>query len=193
MSPLVKHLCKIRNKNIRNGVNKQLQNKINTLIRQNMVREVKNENRQNASGSKKWWDTVNKITDRKGNHGSLSIDPSIINTYFQEINTDDNYTPPEPVPIPNGTRIPNVDVSTVEQLLAKQKKTSTGPDGLHYWIWKDFSTILAPTITKIFNMSLKHKCVPLLWKLANINPIPKETTITECTQLRPISLNQSIN
>ena len=88
--------------------------------------------------------------------------------------------PPVPasLPIPNGTRILNVDVSTVEQLLAKQKKTSTGPDGLPYWIWKHFSTILAPTITKIFNMSLKHKFVPLLWKLDNINPIPKETPIT---------------
>ena len=92
MSPLVKHLCKIRNKNIRKGVNEQLQNKINILIRQNMVRAVKNVNRKNASGSKKWWDTVNIITGRKANHGSLSIDPSIINTYFQEINTDDNYT-----------------------------------------------------------------------------------------------------
>ena len=59
-------------------------------------------------------------------------------------------------------------------------------------LWKDFSTILAPTITKIFNMSLKHKCVPLLWKLANINPIPKETPITERTQLRSISLTNII-
>ena len=119
MSPLVKHFGKIRNKSIRKGVNQQLQNKITTLICKNMVRTVMNENRKNASGSKKWWDTVNKITDRKANHGSLSIDPSIINSYFQKINTDDNYTPPEPVPIPNGTRIPNVDVSTVERLLTK--------------------------------------------------------------------------
>ena len=78
MSPLVKHLCKIRKKNIQKGVNKQLQNKINTLIRQNMVRAVKNENRKNASGSKKWWDTVIKITGRKANHGSLSIVPSTV-------------------------------------------------------------------------------------------------------------------
>ena len=122
MSPLVKHFGKTRNKSIRKEVNQQLQNKITTLICKNMVRTVMNENRKNASGSKKWWDTVNKITDRKANHGSLSIDPSIINSYFQKINTDDNYTPPEPVPIPNGTRIPNVDVSTVERLLTKQKK-----------------------------------------------------------------------
>ena len=49
MSPLVKHLCKIRDKNIRKGVNEQLQNKINTvLIRENMVRAAMNENRKNA-------------------------------------------------------------------------------------------------------------------------------------------------
>ena len=42
------------------------------------------------------------------------------------MNTDDNYTPPKPVPIPNCTRIPNVDVSTVEQPLAKEKKNVSG-------------------------------------------------------------------
>ena len=78
------------------------------------------------------------------------------------------------------------------KLLAKQKKTSAGPDGLPYWIWKDFSILLAPTITKIFNMSLEHRCVPQLWKLANLNPIPKDTPLTDCTQLRPISLTNII-
>ena len=120
MSPLVKHLCKIRNQSIQKGDNEQPENRINTLIRDNMVTSVKNENERNASGSKKWWDTVNKVT--KVNYGSLSIDPSIINSYFQKINTDDNYTPPELVAIPNGTRMQNVDVSTVEELLARQKK-----------------------------------------------------------------------
>ena len=192
MSPLVKHLCKIRNRSIWKGDNEHLQSKINVLIRQNIVRAVKNENGKNASGSKMWWDTVNRITGRKANQGSLNIDPTIINSYFQKINTDDNYTPPEPVLIPSGTRIPNIDVSTVEKLLAKQKKTSAGPDGLPYWMWKDFSIVLAPTITKIFNMSLEHQRVPQLWKLANLNPIPKETPLTDSTQLRPISLTNII-
>ena len=56
MSPLVKHLRKIRNKSIRKEDNEQLQNRINTLIRANMVTSVKNKNGENASRSKKWWD-----------------------------------------------------------------------------------------------------------------------------------------
>ncbi len=50
MSPLVKHLCKIRNKNIAKGVNNDLQKRIDTLIRGNLVRSVKNENRNPKSG-----------------------------------------------------------------------------------------------------------------------------------------------
>ena len=92
MSPLVKHLCKIRNKSVRKGVNEELQRKINKLIRENMVSEVKKENGKYASGSKKWWDTVNKITGRKANHTSINIDPSVINSYFQTINTKQRYS-----------------------------------------------------------------------------------------------------
>ena len=87
MSPLVKHLCKIRNKSVRKGVNEDLQRRINALIRENMVTEVKKEKGKNASESKKWWDTVNKITGRKTNHTSINIEPNVINSYFQTINT----------------------------------------------------------------------------------------------------------
>ena len=45
----------------------------------------------------------------------------------------------------------------------------------------------APVITKIFNCSLKHQNFPFLLKQANVSPIPKES-LTECDQLRPISL-----
>ena len=117
---------------VRKRVNKDLQRKINKLIRESEVKK------NGKSGSKKWWDTVNKITVREANHTSVNIDPNVINSIFQTINTDDNYTSPELVPIPNETRIPIVDVSTVERFLEKQKKT-TGPDGLPYWLWKDFA------------------------------------------------------
>ena len=45
--------------------------------------------------------------------------------------------------------------------------------------------LLAPVITKLFNRSLQDQCVS--WKLANLTPIPKESPLTNCNQLRPIS------
>ena len=47
-------------------------------------------------------------------------------------------------------------------------------------------------VTKIVNLSLNQQHVPLIWKLANITPIPKESPLVDCSQLRPISLTNII-
>ncbi len=100
--------------------------------------------------------------------------------------------PPQFIPIPVGTRVPTIDEPTVISFLTKLKRTGPGPDGLPYWLWKDFAQLLAPIITKVFNLSIEQQCVPLMWKLANVNPLPKESPLTECNQLRPISLTNII-
>ena len=41
-------------------------------------------------------------------------------------------------------------------------------------------------------MSLKHQRDPLLWELANTNPIPEKTPLSESTQLTPVSLITNI-
>ena len=176
------------------GTNPDIQERINKLIRLNQIRSVNKENRNYKQGSRKWWDTVNKITGRKTktNNLSLLIDPKLMNSHFHSINTDTNYSTPVRLPIPEGTRIPVVDVSTVEHFMMKQKSTAPGPDGLPYWVWRDYAQYLAPIITKILNSSLSQQYVPLQWKLANITPIPKESPLTDCSQLRPISLTDII-
>ena len=78
--------------------------------------------------------------------------------------------------------------TTVQRFLAQQKRTPPGPDGLPHWVWEDFSHLLAPVITKLFNRSLQEQFVPRYWKLANVTPTPKESPLTSCNQLRPISL-----
>ena len=115
MSPLVKHLCRIRNRNIRMGVNNDLQKRIDELIRENLVRFVDDENRKNSFSFKKWWDTVNRITGRKSKNSNISsvIDPQHINSYFQSVNMDANYISPQPILIPIGTRVPTIDEPTV--------------------------------------------------------------------------------
>ena len=194
MSPLLKQLCKIRNKQISRGTNTELQERINKLIRDNQLRAVSNENKNYKQGAKCWWNTVNKITGRsiKSHNISSSIDPNIINTYFQSLNTDSQYTPPQLLTISQETRIPKVDIQTVETFMMKQKRTSPGPDGLPYWLWKNYAHYLALVLTKVLNLSLHEQHVPSQWKLANISPIQKESTLSDCSQLRPISLTNII-
>jgi hypothetical protein len=72
MTPLVKHLCNMRNRQIRMGISPELQEKINILIRENQIRAVKAENRKFKRGSKERWRTVNKITGRSINVDRVS-------------------------------------------------------------------------------------------------------------------------
>ena len=94
--------------------------------------------------------------------------------------------------IPEGTRVPSFTVHEVTQALINIKRTTSGPDDLPYWLFRDFGYHLAPVITDVFNASLLQHTVPLLWKEANIRPAPKELPFTSCNQLRPIYLTNII-
>ena len=102
------------------------------------------------------------------------------------------FSTPEVLSIPDGTRIPTIEVHTVWKFLSTLKRTAPGPDELPFWIWRHYAYQLAPTITKVFNSSLKKQLVPCLWKLANNTPIPKETPFETCNKLRAIFLTNVI-
>ena len=109
ISPLVKHLCKIRNRRIRRGIIDESQERINKLIRDNQIPAVYDENSKYKYCTKGWWKTVNKITGRNTHSENISslIDPDLINEYFQEINTDTQYTAPIPVSIHDRNSYPH--------------------------------------------------------------------------------------
>ena len=197
ISPLVKHLLNLRKKATAKHdleLSNQLQEKINSLIRENQMRVVRQEHKNHKMGSKKWWETVNSITSRTKSNIPVSaqIDPNDINVHFQKINTDCDYKPPNLCEISESTRIPTLSTNIVRQLLEKQRRTAAGPDDLPFWFWKNFSLDLAPVITIIFNRSLIEGTVPNKWKKANILPLPKESPLETCNQLRPISLTAII-
>ena len=100
-----------------------------------------------------------RITGRKtqGTLVSSVISPDVINTYFQTINTDDEYEAPTRLQIPAGTRLPTVNECDVRNLLSHQKRTASGPHEFPYWPWRDYSHHLAPVITKISTAHLGIK------------------------------------
>ena len=141
-------------------------------------------------GSRAWWSTVNTITGRDTQSQLISsvIHPDTINKYFCGINSDPDYVAPALIDIPDDTRIPEIPLHVVTHFLSKLKRTACGPDELPYWLFRDFAHDLAPAVTDVFNSSLRQHKVPSSWKMADITPLPKESPLTSCTQLRPISL-----
>jgi hypothetical protein len=63
-----------------------------------------------------------------------------MNAYFEGMNTNNEYVRTDPLTIPEGTRVPTVDIKTVENFMMGQKQTSPGP----YWVWRDFACYLTP-------------------------------------------------
>lgn len=110
----------IRSRNTRKycDVNADLQANINELTRNNQVQAVRNENRKHGTGTKGWWNTVNKITgsDSKALNISSVINPVDIYCFFKIINTYTQYSAPELLPIPEGTRVPSLDVHRISLL-----------------------------------------------------------------------------
>ena len=76
----------------------------------------------------------------------------------------------------------------VEFHLKGMKRKGSGPDGIPFWIFRDFAYFLCDAVTSIFNRSISSGVVPLCFKRADISPIPKCAKPRDPSQFRPISL-----
>ena len=66
---------------------------------------------------------------------------------------------------------------------------STGVDGLSAHLLCMVAGGIAPSITSLFNFSLKSGEIPSDWKKANVTPVPKSSTATSLvSNFRPISV-----
>ena len=72
--------------------------------------------------------------------------------------------------------------------ISKLKKTTVGPEGLPYCLYRENAHNLAEPFTHIFNLSLSSTVFPETWKISCINPIPKCLCPSEFSDLRPICL-----
>ena len=101
-------------------------------------------------------------------------------------------TYPQPILIPVGTQAHAVDEPTVIIFLMKVKRTAPDPDGLLYWLWKDFSHLLALIITKLFNLSIEPQCFPLMWRLGTVNPLSLTNIINRLLDRQGYFLNRRL-
>ena len=81
------------------------------------------------------------------------------------------------------------DEDFVLKLLASlDSNKATGPDKISAIMLKKTATSIAPSVTSLFNQSLKDGHVPLEWKLSHAVPIPKRSPANSPDHYRPVSL-----
>ena len=89
-------------------------------------------------------------------------------------------------------RLPRAVFCTVDEvrhlLEALDTKKSTGPDEIPAKILKIVASNIAPSVTKLFNLSIGSGLFPISWKSSNIVAIPKSSEMKNPSNYRPISL-----
>ena len=60
-----------------------------------------------------------------------------------------------------------------KQLKSISSHKVAGPDNIPSWVLKDFADILAIPVSMLINEPFKKEQLPLIWKCANITPLPK--------------------
>ena len=65
---------------------------------------------------------------------------------------------------------------------------ASGSDGISARMLKETAMHISPSLTRIFNLSVKTGTFPSLWKKSNIVPIPKSGDNQSPTNYRPIPL-----
>jgi len=78
--------------------------------------------------------------------------------------------------------------SDVLMAIRRIKSNAVGSDGISIRLIKDILFAILPTITFIFNASLRQCSFPSLWKSAIIRPLNKISAPTTCRDFRPISI-----
>ena len=73
-------------------------------------------------------------------------------------------------------------------LLTLDVTKSNGPDGISSSILKHTAGAIAPSLTKLFNLSIRLGQLPSQWKRSLIVPIPKSSSTGSPSCYRPISL-----
>ena len=81
----------------------------------------------------------------------------------------------------------------VEFLQALDTNKASGPDGIAAKMLKSTASVIAPSLTTLFNYSVMSGVIPDEWKNSNIVPIPKSSNKAQASNYRPISLLSTVS
>ena len=178
---------------------RKLRNRVLTQLRASKATYFKQINPRDA---KQFWKAVKYLNKSKTSIPALSRDDTtahsdeekaaMISEYFSTCFNSDvpplsptAGDPPERV-------LPEDYLCTIDEvfhlLVSLDTSKSSGPDGISARMLKMTAISIAPSVTNLFNLSLRLGHIPANWKHSSIVPIPKNTTGTSPQDYRPISL-----
>ena len=194
MTPLVKTLLRKRRKLRMKGRDYKIP-ELNRRISELISASRRCLESDKSLGSRGWWTRIDKLSQRKYTK-PLSLDNEYLdslNDYFGQLCHDVNYTEPSPLRINTDAETPpGLSDRQVLNALSNIKRTTTGPDGVPYWIWKDFSDVLTPVVKEVWNLCLRTAVWPDLWKQANLKPLPKIDVPSDYSDFRGINVTPVI-
>ncbi len=154
-----------------------------------------------------WWRQTKRITGQQNkpnlvglantvSGGNIQLLADTINKSLEHVSAD--LKPLDDTRDTACTDIPEQFIIYPEEIFKKLELINTrkapGPDNLPNWILKEFAFALCDPICCIFNASIRSRTVPLLWKSANVVPIPKvKPPMSVENDLRPISLTPTLS
>ena len=124
-------------------------------------------------------------------HSDSSSNAKILLEQFQSVFTQDNSSPlakirGEPFPDLEKLLIDEKGVAKLHRNLNPAK--ASGPDNIPNIILKTCADNIAPSLTAIFNCSLKTGQLPTDWLSANISSVFKKGDRNKAENYRPVSL-----
>ena len=118
---------------------------------------------------------------------------NILNKYFSSVFTSENL---ENMPEAENKAGSNVKFESLyfcrkliqEKLNGIKNFSAPGPDGIYSNVLKALSSELSTPLSILFNKSMEDGFVPQDWRQANVCPLYKKGSKTDCGNYRPVSL-----
>ena len=181
---------------------RRLCNKVVKMIRNAKLSYFKNLNPRNK---KQFWKAVKYLNKQQStiptlhHHGTAAVTDSekasLLNECFSACFNRD--TPPLLITDDDHHTVHSSSCSdellcTAEEvislIMSLDPSKANGPDGISAQMLKGTAHSIAPSLTKLFNISISQGCFPECWKTSFVVPIPKSANRSEATDYRPISL-----
>jgi len=188
---------------------KQIRNQCIALIRssklpyKNKITQMLHSN--NILTPKIWWKQIKSfagLSSKSSNIPPLCYNNCLIDnndTEIEILNDDfvlqtqlENINLPAPdLPDSNYTSLSNIRLTTddvKDTLTTLDINKAVGPDLIHSKILKEAAIVICEPLSKMFNLSLKRKNFPSVWKRAKFSPVFKKEAPSHVGNYRPISL-----